>query len=113
MAEPITPEPRGFPRKRALAGSDAHLVSPRMFVVIVVFMLSGAAGLVYESVWSRYLALFVGHSAHAQVIVLVIFLGGMSAGAYVASRHSHRVRRPLLMYAYVEFAIGVIAILFI
>ena len=39
-----------------------------------LFVLSGAAGLIYESIWSRYLGLFVGHSAYAQVIVLVIFL---------------------------------------
>ena len=39
-----------------------------------LFVLSGAAGLMYESIWSHYLGLFVGHSAYAQVIVLVIFL---------------------------------------
>jgi len=50
-------------------------------LLYAVFILSGAAGLIYESVWTRYLGLFVGHSAYAQVIVLVIFLGGMSLGA--------------------------------
>jgi predicted membrane-bound spermidine synthase len=45
------------------------------------FVLSGAAGLVYEVLWSRYLGLLVGHSAYAQVIVLAVFLGGMGAGA--------------------------------
>ncbi len=33
-----------------------------------LFLLSGAAGLCYESVWSRYLGLFVGHAAYAQVL---------------------------------------------
>jgi len=46
-----------------------------------LFVLSGAAGLIYESIWTRYLGLFVGHGAYAQIIVLVIFLGGMSLGA--------------------------------
>ena len=56
-------------------------------MLTVAFVLSGAAGLIYESIWSRYLGLFVGHSAYAQTIVLVIFLGGMSAGAaWVARR---------------------------
>ena len=50
-------------------------------LLTICFILSGAAGLIYESIWSRYLGLFVGHSAYAQVIVLVIYLGGMSAGA--------------------------------
>jgi spermidine synthase len=83
-----------------------------MSFLIAAFILSGAAGLMYESVWSRYLALFVGHSAYAQVIVLVIFLGGMSVGAYVVGQRSERVRHPLKAYAYVELAVGIIGFLF-
>ena len=45
-----------------------------LVVLALLFILSGAAGLFYESVWSRYLGLFVGHNAYAQVIVLVIFI---------------------------------------
>jgi len=77
-----------------------------------LFVLSGAAGLIYESIWSRYLGLLVGHSAYAQVIVLVIFLGGMSAGAALAARFSSRVREPLLWYAIVEAVVGVIGLVF-
>ncbi|MDB4912788.1 MAG: Spermine synthase [Gemmatimonadetes bacterium] len=77
-----------------------------------VFVLSGAAGLIYESIWTRYLGLFVGHSAYAQVLVLTIFLGGMSAGAFLASRRSERIAQPLRTYAYVELAVGVIGLLF-
>ena len=77
-----------------------------------VFVLSGAAGLIYESIWSRYLGLFVGHSAYAQIIVLVIFLGGMSLGAYLVGERSSRVRHPLLWYAGVELAVGLIGFTF-
>lgn len=81
-------------------------------VLYVVFVLSGGAGLVYESIWSRYLGLFVGHSAYAQVLVLVIFLGGMSLGAAAAGRRSTRLRNPLRWYAYVELIVGVLGLLF-
>jgi predicted membrane-bound spermidine synthase len=77
-----------------------------------VFILSGAAGLIYESIWSRYLSLFVGHSAYAQVIVLVIYLGGMSAGAALAARWSERIREPLVGYAIVEVLVGLIGLVF-
>ncbi len=77
-----------------------------------IFVLSGAAGLIYESIWSRYLGLLVGHSAYAQVIVLVIFLGGMSAGAALASRFSSRVRQPLLWYAAIEGIVGLVGLVF-
>ena len=81
-------------------------------LLTLVFVVSGAAGLIYESIWSRYLSLLVGHSAYAQIIVLVIFLGGMSLGALLVGERSERLRRPLLTYAGVETAVGVIAQLF-
>ena len=81
-------------------------------LLYAVFVLSGAAGLTYESIWTRYLGLFVGHSAYAQVIVLVIFLGGMSLGALLVGRHTERVRRPLFWYAIVELGTGVIGLVF-
>lgn len=81
-------------------------------ILVLAFVLSGAAGLIYESIWSRYLGLFVGHSAYAQIIVLVIFLGGMSLGAHLAGRRSHRVRSPLLWYAGVEIVAGLLALVF-
>jgi len=81
-------------------------------LLYVAFVLSGAAGLIYESIWTRYLALFVGHSAYAQVIVLVIFLGGMSIGALAIGHRSERVRRPLLWYVAIELATGVIGLCF-
>ena len=78
----------------------------------VVFFLSGAAGLIYESVWSRYLGLFVGHAAYAQVLVLTIFLGGMAIGAWVVGRWSTRLDRPLYWYAGIEFTVGCLGLLF-
>src|SRR5438045_6032491 len=83
-----------------------------VILLYAVFILSGAAGLIYESIWTRYLGLFVGHSAYAQVLVLVIFLGGMSVGSLAVSRYGERVRRPLLWYAVVELGIGLFGLFF-
>ncbi|MFN2316422.1 MAG: spermidine synthase [Gemmatimonadales bacterium] len=81
-------------------------------LLLFVFMLSGAAGLFYESVWSRYLSLFVGHSAYAQVITLVLFLGGMAVGAMLVARRTERIRDPLYAYAIIELIIGGIGMIF-
>lgn len=95
------------------ASDPPSRAAPRMLPVLVaLFVLSGAAGLMYESIWTRYLGLFVGHGAYAQLLVLVIFLGGMSWGAHVVGRRSERLRAPLLWYAAVELAVGVIGLLF-
>ena len=83
-----------------------------LLFLCVAFVLSGAAGLIYESIWTRYLGLFVGHSAYAQVLVLTIFLGGMSAGAWAVGRRSERIRDPLRAYALIELAVGVIGLVF-
>ncbi len=81
-------------------------------ILLFAFLCSGAAGLVYELVWSRYLALFVGHSAVAQILVIAMFLGGMSVGAVAVGRRSRRVRRPLLVYASIEVALAVVGLSF-
>lgn len=81
-------------------------------LLYAIFFLSGAAGLMYESVWTRYLGLFVGHDAYAQVLVLVIFLGGMSLGAALVARRADRFRNPLLWYAVMEGITGLIGLAF-
>jgi hypothetical protein len=65
-------------------------------LLYLAFLLSGIAGLIYETIWSRYLGLLLGHSAFAQVIVLVVFLGGMALGAAAVGRRSEQRRRPWL-----------------
>jgi spermidine synthase len=83
-----------------------------LFALYGLFFLSGAAGLMYESIWTRYLALLVGHSAYAQILVLTIFLGGMAVGSFIVGRYSERLRRPLMWYAGVEAAVGLLGLLF-
>jgi predicted membrane-bound spermidine synthase len=80
--------------------------------VLAVFTASGFAGLIYESIWSHYLKLFLGHAAYAQTLVLAIFMGGMAVGAWAASRLSPRLRDLLLAYALIEAAIGVTSLFF-
>ena len=78
----------------------------------LLFVASGFAGLIYESVWTHYLKLYLGHAAYAQSLVLIVFMGGMALGAALCARVSTRVRSPLLAYAAIEAAIGVCALLF-
>src|ERR1700741_4511485 len=78
----------------------------------VVFIVSGFAGLIYESIWTHYLKLYLGHAAYAQSLVLVVFMGGMAAGAWLCARLSERLERPLRAYAAIEAAIGLLAFAF-
>ncbi len=78
----------------------------------LAFALSGVAGLIYQSIWTQYLGLFLGHAAYAQSLVLAIFMGGMAIGAWWASRRGTDWRNLLRAYALVEIVIGVAAALF-
>jgi len=90
----------------------SHSQARRGHALLWIFALSGFAGLVYQSIWTQYLGLFLGHSAHAQSLVLVLFMGGMALGAWLVSRHSESLRSPLLAYAAIELVIGVLGIAF-
>ena len=68
--------------------------------------MSGAAGLVYEIIWTRYLSLLLGHSALAQVLVLMIFLGGTALGALIVGFVAERLTNPLLLYCAAELAVA-------
>ena len=100
---PSAAEPPPLPAKRGASG-------PLRGFGTAIFFASGFAGLIYESIWTHYLKLFLGHAAYAQTLVLAMFMGGMAVGAALAARWSGRLRRPLLAYAAIELAIGVLAI---
>src|ERR1700690_2980839 len=80
--------------------------------LLAVFVVSGFTGLIYESIWTHYLKLFLGHAAYAQTLVLAIFMGGMAIGAALTARYTTRIALPLRIYALVEAAIGILALIF-
>jgi predicted membrane-bound spermidine synthase len=81
-------------------------------IYFVIFTLSGFSGLIYESIWTHYLKLFLGHAAYAQTLVLAIFMGGMAVGSWICSRYSGRWDNLLLGYALTEGIIGICALVF-
>ncbi len=78
----------------------------------IIFFFSGVAGLIYESIWTHYLKLFLGHAAYAQTLVLIIFMGGLAIGSYLAGIFSKKIPSLLLGYALVEFIIGILGLFF-
>ncbi|NOX19519.1 MAG: hypothetical protein GXO87_14725 [Chlorobi bacterium] len=81
-------------------------------VIAFIFVLSGAAGLIYQIVWFKYLSLAVGNSTIAQMIVLATFLGGLAIGNYFFGKRADALRSPLKIYALLEIFIGLYAIIY-
>ena len=80
--------------------------------LLAVFVVSGFSGLIYESIWSHYLKLFLGHAAYAQTLVLAIFMGGMAIGSWAVAHFSNRIRQLLWGYVLVEGLIGTLGLVF-
>lgn len=52
-------------------------------IVGVLFCVSGAAGLVYEVLWTRQLGLVFGITTYAVATVLATYMGGLALGSYI------------------------------
>jgi spermidine synthase len=89
-----------------------RLTARMTFVAVMLcFLASGMAGLIYQVVWTRYLALFLGHTSYAVVCVLVAFMGGLAVGNAWLGAQADR-RNPLAWYGWLEIGIALYAIVF-
>jgi len=85
--------------------------SRRQWAVLgIAFLFSGAASLIDQVVWLRYLGLVFGNTTWAAATLLAVFLGGLGLGALLFGRQAERFRRPLAAYAVLEVAIGLFAL---
>ncbi len=74
--------------------------------LIILFVGSGAAALVYEVVWQQLLQLVIGSSTVSLGVLLATFMGGMCLGSLSAPHLLSTRRHPLRTYALLELAIG-------
>jgi len=86
-------------------------VTSRRWPILAIFILSGAAGLMYEVVWSRQLVLVFGNTTQAISVILTGFFGGMAIGSWGGGRLADRVPRPLLLYGVLEAILVVVVLL--
>jgi predicted MFS family arabinose efflux permease len=83
-----------------------------LWLLVGLFMFSGATSLVYQTLWVRQLSLVVGTSVLAICTVLAAFMGGLAIGSFLAGRLAARIRRPVRAYAFLELFIGGYALVF-
>jgi spermidine synthase len=77
-----------------------------VLVAATCFFLSGAAGLLYEVVWTRLLGLVFGHTVYAITTVLAAYMGGLALGSVLMGSRADRMHRPLRVYGLLEGAVG-------
>src|SRR5688500_11107406 len=74
--------------------------------MVALFAVSGAAGLIDQVCFSKYLGYVVGGTAHAVSAVLAAFMTGLSLGAWLGGRWAVRIRRPLAAYGVLELCVA-------
>ena len=79
--------------------------------LLLLFAGSGAAALIYETVWFQLLQLVIGSSAVSVGVLLGTFMGGMCVGSVLLPRAIAARHHPLQVYACLEIGIGAFGLL--
>src|SRR5262245_12162152 len=87
--------------------------APYFPLMLLLFIGSGCAALIYEIVWFQVLQLVVGASAVSLAVLLGTFMGGLFAGSLLLTRYVSPAEHPLRVYAKLEGLIGIAGALLI
>jgi spermidine synthase len=79
--------------------------------LLLLFVGSGCAALIYEIVWFQLLQLVIGSSAVSMGVLLGTFMGGMCLGSLFLARVISPREHPLRVYAYLELGIAACGLL--
>jgi len=79
--------------------------------LLLLFIGSGCAALIYEVVWFQLLQLSIGSSAVSLGVLLGIYMGGMCLGSLLLPRYLNPSWHPLRVYAALEAGIGVFGVI--
>src|SRR5215211_4830034 len=95
------------------SGSAAGLEVAQRWLpaLLILFVGSGCAALIYEVVWFQLLQLSIGSSAVSLGVLLGIFMGGMCLGSLLLPQRIGPRHHPLKVYALLEIGIGICGLL--
>lgn len=71
-----------------------------------VFFASGAAALLFETLWFRQTGLALGNTVWASALVTAAFMAGLALGNAFAMRVGWKLTRPLRVFAALELVVG-------
>ena len=92
------------------SASPGTATAPFLPALILLFIGSGCAALIYEIVWFQMLSLSLGSSAISLGVLLGTFMGGMCLGSLLLPRFVGASRHPVRVYAQLEAGIGVMGL---
>jgi len=81
-----------------------------LFFVVLLFLATGASGLIYQVVWQRYLLNVFGATIYSISTVLSAFMGGLALGSWLFGRRAARMQGHLGIYGILEILIALAAL---
>lgn len=80
-------------------------------LILISFVFSGAAALVYEVAWTRPLQFVLGSTIYTISIIFAAFMAGLALGSWLMSKYVEKIRNLPKAYALMEIGIGLYGLL--
>ena len=96
-------------QSRTQSRSNTNGIAP-IILVSILFFLSGASGLIYQTVWVRLLELYFGVTLTAITLIVSAYMAGLGLGSLLGGRIAGKSRNNILLYGLIEAGIGVFGI---
>ena len=93
--------------------SSAPALSRDRAILTVIFLISGASALLFETLWLHLAGLLFGVGVFASALVLSSFMGGLALGNALISRFGRDVTDAVRFYAVMELVVGAWGVLLV
>jgi len=84
---------------------------PILYLFAALFLISGAAGLIYEIVWERLLELYFGVTMISVTLIVSAYMAGLGVGSLIGGRVARHLKNTLFLYGLLEIGIALFGVL--
>ena len=77
-----------------------------LYLFASLFLISGAAGLIYEIVWERLLELYFGVTMISVTLIVSAYMAGLGVGSLIGGRVARNLKNTLFLYGLLEIGIA-------
>ena len=86
-------------------------ISAQLALFAALFLISGAAGLIYEIIWERLLELYFGVTMTSITLIVSSYMAGLGLGSLFGGRLTQKLKTPLFIYGFLEIGIGLFGLI--
>ncbi len=74
----------------------------KLYLFSGLFLISGAAGLIYEITWERLLELYFGVTMISITLIVAAYMSGLGIGSWIGGSIARRPKNSLMLYGLLE-----------